>query len=139
QIDPALVPGGVPFTSSVPHSLTVDRHGRVWFSEEATSKIGLLEPGAASPGTSNGIREFDLRTNDFGRTPIPADITVDRRDTLYYADEYGDEMGSVTDGGGQQQWRPAERNSLTDAPTVDSAGNLWFVEVGANLVTRISG
>jgi len=139
QVDPALVPGGVPFTSSVPHSLTVDRHGRVWFSEEATSKIGLLDPGAASPGTSNGIREFDLRTNDFGRTPIPADITVDRRDTLYYADEYGDEMGSVTDGGSQQQWRPAERNSLTDAPTVDGAGNLWFVEVGANLVTRISG
>src|SRR4051794_19113253 len=138
QQDPALVPGGATFFSSVPHSLVIDRHGRVWFSEEATAKIGQLDPDKASPGTTNGMSEFTLKRNDFGRDPVPADITIDRRDTVYWADEYGDAVGSLTASGGQHLYRPADRNSLTDSPVSDSEGNLWFIEAGASLITRIS-
>ena len=139
QVDPALVPSGAEFFSATPHSLTVDRHGRIWWSEEATGKIGTLDPEKAVPNSSAGMREFALQRNDFGRDPLPADITVDRRDTVYWADEYGDAMGSLTAAGAQHQWRPAERNSLTDSPMSDVEGNLWFIEVGADLLTRISG
>jgi streptogramin lyase len=137
--DPALVPGGKTFVSSAPHSLAVDRRGRVWFSEEATGKIGVLDPDHAAPGTTNGMQEFALQTNDFGRRPAPADVTVDRKGTLFWTDEYGDAVGSMTLDGTQHQWRPSDRNSLTDSPTTDTDGNLWFLEGGANLMTRISG
>src|SRR5204862_7760165 len=81
QVDPVLVPGGATFFSSVPHSLKLDHHGNVWFSEEATSKVGMLDPEHGKPGTTDGMTEFTLQRNDFGRDPSPADITIDRKDT----------------------------------------------------------
>src|SRR3954452_15497840 len=137
QVDPALSPQ--PFTSSTPHSLALDRHGRIWFSEEGTGKIGLFDPERGRAGTTAGMREFTLQRNDFGRDPLPADLAVDRRDTVFWTDEYGDAVGSLNDTGTGQRWRPCARNSLTDSPALDSEGNLWFRETGASLMTRISG
>src|SRR5882762_1416070 len=39
---------GGPRTSE-PHSVAVDHHGRVWFTEAATAMIGFLDPASASP------------------------------------------------------------------------------------------
>src|SRR5207248_10090542 len=76
---------------------------------------------------------------DFGRDPLPADLTVDRRDSVFWADEYGDAVGALGPGGVSREWRPAQRNSLTDSPVADRDGNLWFIEHGAGLITRLSG
>jgi hypothetical protein len=111
----------------------------VWFSEAATSKIGVLDPAKATPGTTDGMTEFPLQRNDFGRDPSPADVSIDRRGTLYWTDEYGDAVGSLTTAADQHLFRPAQRNSQTDSPASDSEGNLWFIEAGASMITRISG
>ncbi len=131
--------GDAPVPTSAPHSLSVDRLGRVWFSEEATGKLGLLDPAAAHPGTTDGMREIALERNEFGGPPLPADIAVDRAGTVFWGDEYGDVVGSATTAGPGPTWRPAERQSLTDAPEPDSNGDLWFSETGATLLTRIRG
>ena len=138
--DPVLGPETV--QTSAPHGIALDRHGRVWFSETETGKLGLLDPAQARANTTDGIREVDLPTNDFGGPSIPGDLTVDRSDTAYWVDEYGDIVGSVReDGGGTlrngARFRPAERQSLTDAPMVTDGGDLWFAETAAAQLTRL--
>ena len=140
--DPVL--GPEPVQTSAPHSVALDRHGRVWFSETETGKLGVLDPAQARANTTEGMREVDLPTNDFGGPSIPADLTVDRSDTAYWVDEYGDIVGSVReDGGGTlrngPRFRPAERQSLTDAPMVTDGGDLWFAETAAAQITRVQG
>jgi streptogramin lyase len=135
-----VAPPGLPeISTSSPHSVAVDELGRVWFSEEETSKLGFLDPARARPGTTDGMTELDLPNNEFREAISPADIAVDRSNTVFFADEYGDEVGSATAAGGVDQlWRPRARQSLTDKPVVDASGNLWFTETGANLLTRLS-
>jgi streptogramin lyase len=138
----SCTPPGIPnpVISSAPHSLSIDREGRVWFSEELTRKMAYLDPTVAKPGTTDGIHEFDLDTNDFNRTPAPADMVIDRAGTVHYSDEYGDIIGRIrADGTQPRGFRPLERQSLTDSPVTDPAGNLWFIESGSSMVTRISG
>ena len=141
--EPELSP--VPVLTSNPHSLAIDRRGLVWFSESATGKLGYLDPEAARNGTSAGIGEIDLPHTDFGTAPTPADLTIDRAGKVFWADEYGDIVGTVLTEGAREDWRPgrsirpAARRSLTDSPLVDPAGDLWFLEAGANRITRVSG
>ena len=134
-----------PIVTSNPHSVAVDRRGLVWFTESATGKVGVLDPVAGVAGTTAGIAEFDLPDTDFGTAASPADLTIDSAGTVFWADEYGDIVGSVQTRGARADWgpgrsfRPAARRSLTDSPLVDAAGDLWFLEAGANRITRIAG
>jgi streptogramin lyase len=133
------VPGIGVVRTSAPHAIVIDPRGRVWFTEEATGKVGFLDPRQADAGTSAGMREFAVPDNEFGGIANPADITVDRAGTVYFTDEYGDVIRSVTVDGMGPSWRPAARNSLTDKPMVAPNGDLWFLEPGATLLTRVSG
>ncbi len=133
-----------PVVTSLPHSVQIDPRGRVWFTEEATEKLGYLDPEQAKPGTTDGMHEVDGPVNDFKRRLAPADIAFDRAGAGYISDEYGDQVASaaVAENGaiqGRTAFRPAGRNSFTDAPMVDDAGNLWFIESGIDSITRVSG
>lgn len=125
--------------STMPHSIALDGAGRVWFTEEAAPRIGVLDPALARPNTSAGIREITLADNDFGVPPTPADLAIDRAGTVFWSDEYGDIVGALGADGSQRHWRPTARQSLTDQPLLTPGGDLWFTEAGASLLTRISG
>ena len=133
------------FLSSVPHSVAIDRHGLVWFTESATGKLGVLDPDEAVPGTTQGFLEITVPENEFGGEAVPADLVVDRRNGVFWTDEYGDQVGIVDASGPRGNWaaagalRPAARLSLTDSPLVTPEGDLFFVELGANLLTRVAG
>jgi streptogramin lyase len=131
-------PGALLRTSG-PHSVGVDGRGRVWVTEEEAGRVAFLDPSAAVPGTSRGFTEFALARNDFGGVPAPADLALDRAGTVFHADEYGDMIGSLTAAGPGRRWRPLARQSLTDKPALDTAGNLYFTEPAANLLSRILG
>ncbi|HWT24353.1 MAG TPA: hypothetical protein VN213_12685, partial [Solirubrobacteraceae bacterium] len=141
--EPELSP--IPVVTSNPHSIAIDRRGLVWFTESATAKLGVLDPEAAVPDTPAGIAEFELPRTDFGTAANPADLTIDRAGTVFWADEYGDIVGTFVATGARESWRagrafrPAARRSLTDSPLVDPAGDLWFLEAGADRITRIGG
>jgi streptogramin lyase len=133
-----------PALTTLPHSVALDRQGRVWYSGEASERIGYLDPKKATPNTTDGFVDTPGPENEFGRTLAPADLAIDAAGTAWIADEYGDQIakakiapdGSIDASFG---FRPTGRNSLTDSPFVDPDGNLWFNEGGANLITRISG
>jgi streptogramin lyase len=133
-----------PALTTLPHSVAVDRKGRVWYTGEASETVGYLDPATARPNTTDGFEDAPGPINEFGRRLAPADIAIDADGTAFFSDEYGDQIASATiDAAGKVQakfaFRPNARNSLTDSPLVDPDGNLWFLEAGANLITRISG
>jgi len=139
DFDPELL-FGVLVCTSAPHSVELDADGMVWFTETATGKIGRLDPALATNGTSAGMREFDLPPNDFGRVPDPADLAIDRAGTIFWADEYGDAIGEMTNAGTPKPpFRPAERQSLTDSPAITPDGDVWFIESAAEIVSRLRG
>jgi len=137
---PPVTPPGLPaLATSAPHSLAVDEAGRVWFSEEENAAVGYLDPARAHPGTTTGMVEVPLPNNEFREQAAPADVAVDRNDTLFFTDEYGDAIGAANSDGFRRFWRPRARQSLTDKPVLDAEGNVWFTETGANLLTRLTG
>ena len=124
----------VPVLTSLPHSVTLDARGDVWFTESATGKVGVLDPGTGA------IDEIDLPATDFGAPAAPADLVVDRAGTLFWADEYGDIVGTVgADRRPGRSHRPAARRSLTDSPVTTPEGDLLWIESAANLLTRVTG
>lgn len=127
------------FVTSTPHSVAVAPGGRVWFTELSQHKVGYVDTSTAVPDTTQGIKEIDISRNDFGAHNQPADLVADPAGTVFVADEYGDQITAVTRCGIKAHWRPTERLSFTDQPLVDPQGNLWFLELGANLITRIAG
>jgi streptogramin lyase len=141
-LPPLVLPN--PALTTLPHSVAVDRKGRVWYTGEASETVGYLDPAKAHPGTNDGFVDTPGPINEFGRRLAPADIAIDADGTAFFSDEYGDQIASATvDATGKIQakfaFRPNARNSLTDSPLVDPDGNLWFLEAGANLITRVSG
>ena len=130
--------GGI-FTTSIPHSIAVGLDGKVWFTEQAMRQVGWLDPAKAVPGTTQGMHEVLIGNNEFGARTQPADLIVDPAGTVFVTDEYGDQVTALTPSGIKAKYRPTERVSLTDQPLTDRAGNLWFLEAGANLITRIKG
>jgi hypothetical protein len=148
QIDHFKIPSGLTinepdiggiFTTSIPHSITQGPDGKMWFTELATRQVGWLDPAQAVPGTTQGMHEILIGDNAFGARTQPADLVTDPAGTVFVTDEYGDQITAVTPSGIKDRWRPTERVSLTDQPMIDPAGNLWFLEAGANLITRIKG
>lgn len=130
----------VPVTTVLPHSVHVDPQGRVWWTEQATARVGRLDPANAVPGTSAGIQQFSVPRTEFNGTPQPADISTDRAGNVYVSDEYGDQIAKMSpDGSFAARYRPIERLSLTDKPMPDQLGNLYFMEAGAGLLTRVRG
>jgi hypothetical protein len=152
QFVPGCAPGevnvrcplGNPVRTSMPHSLQIDRAGRVWFAGEATDKLGYLDPAKATPGTTDGMVEADTPFNDFRRPLAPADLVIDRSGEAFIADEYGDGVGRAhVDLGGalvvEHAFATVERNGLSDSPITDPAGDLWYIDGGAGRITRVTG
>ena len=63
-----ITPGGTisefptPSAASKPLGIAPGPEGDIWFTERSTGELGRIDPGAASPGTSNGITEFSIPT-----------------------------------------------------------------------------
>jgi streptogramin lyase len=134
-----LDPVRPPTRTSSPHSVAVDHHGRVWFTEESTGKLAWLDPSSVKAGTTQGITELSVPNTDFNSQAAPADLVIDRADTVFFVDEYGDQVATATTAGVGRRWRPSTRISHTDHPIIDASGNLWFTESAAGLITRFSG
>ncbi len=126
--------------TSLPLSLAVDGRNRVWFSQSSLSGAAYLDPAAAQPGTSLGFHEFGLPDSDFHSPAAPADVMVDRANNFWWVGEYGDQIEQrKPDTSPGLRFRGSVRRGLTEGPVTDAQGNLWVVESGGNLITRISG
>ena len=133
-LPPLVLPN--PALTTLPHSVAVDRKGRVWYTGEASERVGYLDPAKAQDGTGKGFEDAPGPKNEFGRVLAPADMAIDADGKVFFSDEYGDQIATATvDDTGQIHpefaFRPNARNSLTDSPLIDPSGNLWFLEAGA--------
>ena len=129
-----------PVDTSLPLSVAVDGRDRVWFSQSALSGVAYLDPAQAVAGTSRGFTELEMPDSDFRSPAAPADVMVDRANNFWWAGEYGDQIEQLKPDGGQGlRLRGSARRGLTEGPVSDAQGNLWVVESGANLITRVSG
>ena len=133
-----FVPGIGTVNTSGPHSAAVDQGGRVWFTEEAMSKVGFLDPAKAVAGTTRGFTEFAVPLTAFGAPAAPADLVVDGAGTVFFVDEYGDLVSTVTPTGLGRSWRTEARASAPDKPMIDQHGNLWVVEAAARLLVKFN-
>ena len=52
-LPPLVLPN--PALTTLPHSVAVDRKGRVWYTGEASERVGYLDPAKASPSTTEGF------------------------------------------------------------------------------------
>ena len=130
-----------------PHSLAIDRRGLVWFTESATGKLGLPRPErrrARHDGRASG-RSTCPRT-DFGTAPTPADLTVDRAGTVFWADEYGDIVGTVRRAGRARglasRAAPSARPPAAASPTRRSStppATCGSSRPAPNRITRVVG
>src|ERR687886_2220033 len=68
-LPPLVLPN--PALTALPHSVAVDRKGRVWYTGEASERVGYLDPAKAKAGTTQGFHDAPGPVNEFGRAPAP--------------------------------------------------------------------
>ena len=101
-----------PTAASKPLGIAPGPEGDVWFTERSTDQLGRIDPGAASPGTTNGVTEVSIPTAE----STPDYLAPGSDGNLWFAEFGKAKIGRVGTGAPE---------ALTAAPTVsggDRAG-----------------
>jgi len=122
----------IPTNSSFPMRLTLDRRGRVWFTEFLGNKIGVYDPSA------NSMHEYLIPTNSSG----PTDLAFDSHGNLWFSESYVRQLGEFN----------TENESFTEYPlgaetaseivsspvglAVDKEGKIWVADHGGNWIVE---
>jgi virginiamycin B lyase len=116
-----------PAPSSNPAGITAGPDGALWFTEEATNRIGRI----TIAGT---INEFPIPTS----ATEPAEITPGPDGRLWFTEFGADKIGAITTGGSIQEYSVPGAGSQPDGISAGPDGALWFAEAGANQIGRIT-
>jgi streptogramin lyase len=120
---------------SFPLGIAVDGNGNVWVSEHGGSSVDEFMPSNStfrkyptSPASANGVPMTG-----------PATVSVDKLGRIWFVEHYADRVGVLDPSTGiiDEFSIPGNSYSLLDA--VDSEGNFWFTEFGANQIAMING
>lgn len=121
----------IPPKNSVPHGVTLDAKGSVWFTQFFAHKISRLE----------GSQQGSPRIVDYpvpGKRKGPHDIVVDDKNgwvwfVLNHADSIGRlDLARAKPGTseGMEEFKIPTSGGNPNSLTLDSEGNVWFVEMG---------
>ena len=119
----------VPTAGSNSQDAAVGLDGALWWSEQAASKLGELDP-------QTGIRrEFQLKNADSG----PRGIAVDREGAVWFAGNDASLIGKLDPRSGAVTEYRMPNVSAEDpyALAFDARGMLWFTVQGGNFVGRL--
>ncbi len=76
-----------------PYGITVDPDTDiVWFTEELGNRIGRLDPSVATPGSIDGITEFNIPTPN----SRPTSIIIDEKKVIWFSETTGRKIGKLT-------------------------------------------
>ena len=99
RFDPTATPGPqfeeypLPNNGSSPSGIAIDPGtGVVWFTEFRGNRIGRLDPTLATPGTSDGITEFQIPTPNSG----PTSIVIDADKVVWFSETTAKKIGKLT-------------------------------------------
>ena len=108
---------------SSPEGITAGPDGKLWFTENAISKIGRM----TTAGVSLATDEFLTPTNPGS---APTSITAGPNGALWFT-EYGkSQIGRITTAGVITEYPTKTTASFPWAITVGPGGNPWFTETG---------
>jgi streptogramin lyase len=123
-----LLEWSVPSSSAKLGGISVDNSGRVWFTENGTSKLAMLDPLASK------VFEWGISANSRNvvtRTGVGAYGGSSNR--VYFAEFGSNQIGFFDNVTGFMNY-VTEMGSLTGSQpasvAVDSQGNIWFTESG---------
>lgn len=121
----------IPPENSVPHGVTLDAAGRVWFTQFFAQKISRMEPaGAASPK----IVDYLIP----GKGKGPHDIAVDDKNgRVWFVLNHAGSVGRLDlsrarpgTSEGMDEFKIPTPGSHPNALALDSQGHVWFTEMG---------
>jgi streptogramin lyase len=120
-------------TGLTPHMITIAPNGTVWWSEGWVSAIGTLNPGAAQPGTNNGVREFSYSPSCSSCGSHTSGISADTQGNIWLDDSLQNTFGSFPVGvGAFTFFNSPSGGHPHDGLNVDAQNRVWFDEEFAN-------
>ncbi len=117
----------VPTANALPFWITSGPDGNLWFTEDATNKIGRITPSGA-------VTEFPI-------TGGAGEIAPGPDGNLWFAGGGYDTIGKITPTGKVTEFTLAFKPPAGSQPygiTAGPDGNLWFTEIAANKIGRIT-
>jgi virginiamycin B lyase len=124
----------IPTNGSFPMRLTLDKQGRIWFTEFLGNKIGVFDPA------TNRLQEYRIPTNVSGAT----DLTFDKQGVLWFSESYARKLGRFSPQNQSFTEYPlgAETASqIVSSPVgiaVDTNGDVWVADHGGNWIIRFN-
>jgi len=120
----------VPTKGAHPHDAAVGPDGALWFAEQATNKMGRLNPNTGE------FKEFPL-TDD--KNPGPRGLTFDHDGNIWYAANSGGFIGKFNAKSGKVTVFKMPDPKAEDPLSLvfDAKGILWFTVPRANMVGRL--
>src|SRR4029077_14723934 len=111
----------IPTSSSVPTSITSGPDGNLWFTEQATNKIGRIT-------TAGSITEFAIPGCKGPNTGGPTSITAGPDGNLWFTLFFANRIAKMTTSGVITAVFTAPTTGTLTSITLGPDGNLWFVE-----------
>lgn len=113
--------------NSSPVLITAGPDGALWFTENATSKIGKIT-------TAGVVTEYPTTTP----ASQPNGITTGPDGNLWFTETAGNKIGKITTAGTVTEYPIVTVNSQPFGIAAGPDGNLWFAESGATKIARIT-
>ena len=127
----------VPTPGSGPWGITTDQLGKIWFTENVTSKLATYDP------TTNNFTEWSIPGGGSPRyvftKQAPADVSGGRNVTRVYFTDYSSNMiGYFNSWNGTfYEWQlPAGSNPV--GIFTDANNTIWFTESGRDIIGRLT-
>ena len=130
QLQEFKIRNSLPGSRLTPHLITVAPNGNIWWTEGWVGMIGELNPALASPGTTNGVSEYEYPTICGSCGTHASGISIDSSGTVWFDDSLQNMFGSYSPSTGSfsVSATPTAYGHPHDGMNVDGAGNVWFDE-----------
>ena len=124
----------LPGTNLTPHLIVADNSGNIWWSEGFVGMIGELTVAEASPGTTDGVTEYQYPLVCTTCGTHTSGISIDPNGTIWFDDSLQNIFGTFTPSTAtfNVAATPTAGGHPHDGMNVDKAGNVWFDEEFAN-------
>src|SRR5437899_1129511 len=117
----------IPTRTAIPHNLTVDPRGHVWFVERYGEKIGGLDPATCAITQSAPPPRYSG----------PRRLALDRNGNVWFTQYNTNKIALLDrDTGAIREWKIPTPDSGPYDIVVDHRGKIWFDEFTANKIVR---